>query len=310
MTTDVMQAADAATLTAKTVCLSVKGGLFGNSKQASLAGIEVDSDKTLLRLSKQLLASPELQAVSLHDGATGRILRSIGFPSMFRSGIYLISVAEVESTEAMLQDRATERAALVKAAVDSYPQRLKETIARLKDMSNLSDYPSQDRFAEFFYFEWSWIVWDTPTRLKAISADLFERERQKAQDSLAGVAEQCRQAMRAGLAKLVDHLTDRITPGDDGKPKRLDSRVIKNLNEFLTTFSLKDVTDDTALATLVEKARLVMEGVDTSVLKSDELIRTRVAAELTELSTALEPLIIDKGTRAISFDEEEIPEVV
>ena len=65
------------------------------------------------------------------------------------------------------------------------------------------------------------MTFDTPRRLKAISAEIFKQEAEKARAKLESVAGECQQAMRAGLLDLVEHLAERLTPGEDGKPKRL-----------------------------------------------------------------------------------------
>jgi len=300
----------AAKLTANTMCLVVRSGTFGNSKKASLAGAVLsgddptrEPDKKLLSLSKTLLVSPELYAVSKFDAETGRMLRQIGFDSMFKSGVHLISVAQVLSTEKEMSARAEARLPLVSAAVATYEQRAMETSERLGVAYSPMDYPPVQEFASKFYFEWQWVAWDTPTRLKAISAEMFEYERAKAQSQLASVAQECQQAMRAGLLKLVDHLAERITCDEDGKVKRFKAATVENLNDFLATFELRNVTDDAALAEVVQRARAVMEGVDPTTIKKDDLTRRRIQEELAKLKGALEPMVVDVRTRVIEFED-------
>ena len=55
-------------LARKTVFVKLHLGVLGNSRKVSSAQVEVDADKNLIRVSKTLLDSPELQAIRRLDG--------------------------------------------------------------------------------------------------------------------------------------------------------------------------------------------------------------------------------------------------
>lgn len=289
---------------AKTICLVLKLGRFGNTKKGSMAPVEVEADKSLLRLSKQLLDSPELKLLAKHDSALTRDVRNLAFSSLFKGGVHLIPVALVPKIEEILTAGIERRAALVDAAVAAYETRRNETAVRLGVQFNPNDYPSVERFRSLFYLEYSYVTFETPGRLKAISQALFQSEAEKARKRLESVATECEQTMRAGLLTLVEHLADRLTDAPDGKAKRLSHSTIGHLNDFLATFELKNVTDDSQLAEIVTKARAIMQGVDHKTLKSDELVRKAMVEQLTAVKTALDPLVIDRATRRIEFDDD------
>lgn len=289
-------------VSAKTICLVLKIGRFGNSKKASMGPVEVDADKSLLRLSKTLLDSPELVALVKHDAAFTRDIRALAFSSLFKGGVHMIPIALVPKAEDIITAAIARRAALVDLVVAAYEKRRDETAGRLGVTFNPADYPSVERFKSLFYLDYSYVTFETPTRLKAISAALFESEAAKARTRLESVANECEQTMRAGLLDLVDHLAERLSPSEDGKAKRLSHSTIGHLNEFLETFELKNVTDDSQLADIVTKARAVMAGVDHKTLKSDELIRQKMVEQLTAVKAALDPLVVDKATRQIDLD--------
>jgi hypothetical protein len=238
-------------VSAKTICLALKIGRFGNTKKAALTGAilapgdpDQEPDKALLRLSKTLIVSPELVAIQKHDTALGHAIRSVAFSSMFKGGVYLVPIAMVSDIETMLQNAKVRREALVDAAVAAYPMRIAETSERLGVTANAGDYPSAERFRASFYLDYSYITFDTPSRLKAISQQLFQNEVAKQQARLESVAGECQNAMRAGLLSLVDHLAVRLQPDVDGKPKRLSNSTIDHLNDFLKTFELRNDTDE------------------------------------------------------------------
>lgn len=289
---------------AKTICLALKIGTFGNTRQASLAPVTVEADKTLLRLTKTLLDSPELVTINKGDRALTAAIRKLAFKSYFKGGVYLLPLATVEQVEGLIAARMQVRATEIDIAVQMYEQRCAETSERLGTVADGRDYPSVERFRQTFYMEHNYITFETPSRLKAISAALFAQEAEKQRAKLESVADACQQTMRAGLLQLVEHLTDRLTPDAEGKPKRLHTTTITHLTDFLDTFALRNVTDDTELGALVEKAQAIMKGIDHKTLKSDDLIRQKIVADLSSVQASLAPMVVAHGSRQIDLDDE------
>jgi hypothetical protein len=292
----------AAKVTEKTILIVVRKGRFNTKRQASLAAVDVETDKSLVTLSKRILDSPELRAVQRHDSATTNYLRSLCLKSMFKGGVYVIPLGLVEEVNATLEARTADRLQLVDAAVATYEMRSAETSARLDVLDDPSDYPSTERFRASFYYEWQFVTFETPSKLKEIRPELFEIERQKAAAKLSAVADECRDALRLGMADLVAHMVDRLTPDASGKPKKFGKTIVQNFNEFFRTFELRNVTDDHELATLVTQAKAVLSGVDRDMLKKDEALRLATAAQFTALKAQLEPMTV---TRAIDLDDED-----
>lgn len=293
---------EASKVTENTICLVVKKGRFGVNRKVSAAALEVDADKTLLALSKCILDSPELKKVAQLDSEVQTYLKALCLKSMFSGGIYLIPLGAIEEVNDALQAFAERRQALVGDAVAAYDQRAEETAERLGVLRNALDYPSEARFRGTFYFEWQFVTWETPTRLKAIRPALFEIERQKAAVKLTAVAEECKTAMRAGMKDLVEHMVDRLTPDEDGKPKRFQKSTVANFHAFFRTFDLKNVTDDTELAAIVTQAKAVMSGVDADALRKQDVMRDLVTDGLRKIQEQLQTMTVDRSTRAIDLD--------
>lgn len=285
-----------------TICIKVDRSRFGTKRRANTDAVTVAADKTLLRLSKTILESEELKKVQQLDAETANYLRRLCLPSMFRGGIYLIPIGLVEEVNTTLETVAARRLELVQKAVDTYEVRAQETAARLKILAG--EVPSKEKFAQSFLFEWQFVTWETPTRLKSIRKSLFDVERKKAAAKLSAVADECRNAMRAGMADMVAHMVDRLTPEDDGKKKRFQEATIKNWQEFFRTFEMKDVTGDHELAAVVAKARDVLNGVDVKDLRENDALRTAMQQQFAILKQQMIPMVVDRGTRVIDLDDE------
>ena len=67
-------------LAKQTVFIKLHLGLLGNSRKVSSSRVEVDADKALIRVSKTLLDSPELQAIRTLDGDIRHFLYDMCLP--------------------------------------------------------------------------------------------------------------------------------------------------------------------------------------------------------------------------------------
>jgi hypothetical protein len=293
---------EGASITTNTMCLVVEKGRFGVKRKASTDDVSVKSDKTLLALTKVIIESPELQAVVQHDAAVAAFLRSKTVHSDFK-GLKLIPIKAVVEVHDFLTGASVKRQELVEKACDTYRLRCDETAARLSVLQNPGDYPPLSRFRASFYFEWKFVTWETPSKLKDIHPAIFRMEQEKAAKSLSGVADECRNAMRAGMADLVDLMVDKLTPDADGKKKTFSKATIRNFNEFFDMFELKDVTGDAELGVVVTKARDVLSGVDAKDIRSNEAIRDAMKQQFAMLRDKLSTMKIDRGDRDIDLED-------
>ena len=75
-------------LAQKTVCVKVRLGRLGNTRKVSNSQVEVDTDKSLLLISKHLLDSKELRTIANFDGEIRRYLyRRNGWGRFPRAGL-------------------------------------------------------------------------------------------------------------------------------------------------------------------------------------------------------------------------------
>ena len=288
----------------RAICLVIEFGGFGLSRKASTGSIVVNADKAMLALSKKLLKSKEHGAIVSLDLSIKKYLKQIALPSPMRNGTHLIPIPLVEEVERKLQAWRNERADLVEVFLAVYPQQLQDVQAELRDLYNPTDYPSCADLRGRYRLEWQYVDFGVPGKLKAISARLFEAERDKAATKLNEAAVEIKQALRTAFADLVSKMAQALGTTEDGKRRALRQSTLDNLAGFMQIFEMRNIADDAELAALVKTARELMAGKDREILKDDD-VRQQIAQGFGTMADKLDTMIIDRGTRAIQLDDDE-----
>ncbi len=291
-------------LARKTVCIKVRLSTMGNTRKVSTSQIEADADKDLLRVSKHLVDSAELKAIGRFDGEIRRFLYNICLP--FEIGIHLLPITALETVEHRLRQFAEGRKQLVAAFISAYPGLCQDAAKRLRGLYNPADYPPVEDVTKEFGFSWQYVSFGVPDQLKGISREVWEQEREKAAQRMAEASAEIQQVLRESMAKLVQHMADRLKEGQDGKPLRFKETTVSNLVEFLTNFEFRNVTDDTELQAMVAQARQLLQGVSADDLRATGDLRTKVQQGMADIAAQLDTMMAKTGGRKFRFDEEEV----
>ena len=159
-------------LARQTVFIKVHLGLLGNTRKVSSSQVEVDADKALIRVSKTLLDSPELQAIRTLDGDIRHFLYDMCLP--FEVGIHLCRWACWRRWKrSCTSSRISEGAGGVVSRRLSAP--VPRGRGRLRTLYNPTDYPPVDEVRSRFTFSWQYVSYGVPEQLREISARFFER---------------------------------------------------------------------------------------------------------------------------------------
>jgi hypothetical protein len=301
----------------RTMALAVRHTSFGNTRQAKQDKVKiektedgVETDKKMYRVMKDLIESPELEAITSFDGETGALLRHLGHASKFQhKGMYTVSGKMVNRIQALMKDREAARAELVSVAVEKYPTRVAEASAKLGVIHDPNDYISQEAFADKFSFVWQWVKVTVPDILRDYDPALFEAETAKEQELNEKLAIEMRAAAREAVSGMVRHLRMQLTPTDDGKRRRFYASSVVSIQEFLDLFALRNDTDDDELAAIVAQARAVIADATPEDFKDKSAagdgFRESMREEMLKLEAAIEPLVETVKTRRIRLDAPE-----
>ncbi len=291
----------------KSVLLVVEFHKLGNARKVSTSKITVDADKSMLHVSKNLLDSPEYDAIKTHDGKTRAWLYTRALPSLFKEGVYRVPNKLVTDLDDYLTVRAAERTELVNEFKKSYEMRVRQALTRLNGLANPRDYLTADEAASRFGLEWRYVTFATPDALKNLKEGLFEREREKLAELVKQANEEIRTVLRVQMQALVQRMVTQLQPSKDGKKKKIYDSLVGNVEDFLETFSARNLADDTELQALVTKARQTLNGVDADLLRANgsgmNLVKDSVRDGFTQISKQLDTMIVDKPARRFDFGE-------
>jgi|TARA_R110000824_G_scaffold32908_3_gene106086 hypothetical protein len=289
----------------KAVGLVVEMKRLGTRRKVNASQIGTDADVSLIHVSKSILDSKELKGVEQLDGELRRYLGDRCLPSHFKSGIYLLPIALVEEVDAEIRKTSEIRDERVQAFLDVYEDRRADAEERLGSLYQGSDYPDADDVRASFRLESQYVTFDTPASLKSIKADIFTREREKADAKWKDALEECKKLLRATMQELLGHIQERLTPGEDGKTKSFHGSMLDKLDTFMTTFAARNIADDDELTELVKEAKRAMVGIDAKSLRKEEALRDAFKGEVSDLKSKLDKMVIDKPSRVFSGSTEE-----
>ena len=105
--------------------------------------------------------------------------------------------------------------------------------------------------------------------------------------------------MLGEFARLVSHLTERLSDGPEGTRKVFRDSAITNLMEFFQRFGDLNVRSNAQLDELVAQAQRVVQGVVPQQLRDSEGLRQHVATQLAGVQSVLDGLLVDRPRRSM-----------
>jgi len=284
------------------VCLNLTLRKLGLNRKIDSRNLKVDMDARMLKASKLLLDCPEMERIVSFDGEVRKFLERLCLPSLFKKGIYLLPYALVERVREGLRNYSLERNVLVKAFVEAYPSRVKQAMELLGGHFNVGDYPPPGAVGSYFSLTYRLMDITAPDGLKDVNVEAFEEAKRAAESAWKEALEEARSVLRSMMKELVDHMVERL--GYDGtKPKVFRDSLVANMEDFLSTFSARNIASDEELQALVKKAKKAVGGVAPEMLRDDRVTRDYVRDKLGEVKAQLDTMVVERPSRTFSFEE-------
>jgi hypothetical protein len=265
------------------------------SQQNSVADM-FDAESKYVSLRKKLLDTrhPAWRKLVAVRGKILTIWRNSTLPYP-EQGIRLIRRQMLDSFTESMQELRDELIDAEQELHRHYADMREAARGRLGRLYNHEDYPSSiigqfDIFIDHPNVE-------PPAFLRMLSPSLYNQEADRIRNRFDEAVKIAENTFFDELAKLVEHLTDRLSGTDDGKPKMFRDSVVTNLVEFFERFRRLNIGSSEDLDRMVADVRRIVGGTTADDLRNSAALRQHVSTELSRVQASLDGLMVDRPRR-------------
>jgi hypothetical protein len=211
-------------------------------------------------------------------------------------GVRLIRQSQVEEFNRQLLDLRSQLDDAVARLDQRYTELKAAARERLGRLYNSADYPPS--LVGLFGIDWDFPSVEPPEYLLQLAPAIYEQERQRVTARFEEAIQLAEQAFIGELARLISHLTERLTDSN-GERKVFRDSAVGNLAEFFERFKQLNVRSNQQLDDLVDQAQRIVRGVEPQTLRDNDGLRRHVATQLSRVEAALDQMIVDQPRRRI-----------
>ena len=269
-----------------------------SNSQKDQAANSFGAEGKFLSAGKKLLdtSHPAFKAVTAIRGRSVAYWKGISLPFP-EPGIRLIpqnSIDEFTERMSCFRDELDEAVLELNEHYDDLRSAASE---RLGDLFDLSDCPTT--LVGMFAIEHDFPSVEPPPYLRQLSPELYQQECQRVQSRFDEAVQLAEQAFIEELARLVDHLTERLSGAADGKSKVFRDSAVTNMTEFFERFRGLNVRSNEQLDELVGNAQRVVRGVEPQQLRDNQTLRQTISTQMAAVQAGLDQLLVDRPRRNI-----------
>lgn len=212
-------------------------------------------------------------------------------------GIRLIKQDRIDEFNAMLEDYREQLGAGVRILDDHFMEIKEAARIRLGDLFDASDYPSS--LEDEFEVTWDFPSVEPPEYLQRLNPDLYQEQAERVSRRFERAVELAEAAFVEELDRLVNHLAERLSGDEDGRPKIFRDSAITNLGEFFSRFRDLNVGSNEQLDQLVGRCEQLMNGIQPQGVRDNDSLRRSLSTNLAAVQSSLDQLMVDRPRRNI-----------
>src|SRR5260221_120133 len=190
------------------------------------------------------------------------------------------------------------RLAEAEAELDSaYGEIKADARRRLGRLFNPKDYPEEVR--GLFHVAWDFPSIEPPNYLMRISREIYEEERRRVAARFDEAVRLAQQAFASEFARLLSHLTERLSNSENGERRIFRDSAIGNLTEFFDRFKHLNLNSSVDLDGLVQQAQQLVQGISPQDLRDNDTLRGQINRDMSRVQAEVEGLLVDAPRRRI-----------
>ena len=269
-----------------------------SSSQKDQAADSFGAEGKYLSAGKKLLdtSHPAFKAVTAVRSQAVAYWKGISLPFP-EPGIRLIPQGSIDEFNERMSSFRDDLDEAVLELNEHYGELRHAARERLGDLFDSSDYPTT--LVGMFAIEHDFPSVEPPPYLRQLSPELYQQECQRVQSRFDEAVQLAEQAFIEELARLVDHLSERLSGSADGKPKVFRDSAVTNMAEFFERFRSLNVRSNEQLDELVGNAQRVVSGVEPQDLRDSQALRQTLSTQMAAVQAGLDQLLVDRPRRNI-----------
>ena len=269
-----------------------------SSSQKDQAADSFGAEGKYLSAGKKLLdtSHPAFKAVTAVRSQAVAYWKGISLPFP-EPGIRLIPQGSIDEFNERMSSFRDDLDEAVLELNEHYGELRQAARERLGDLFDSSDYPTT--LVGMFAIEHDFPSVEPPPYLRQLSPELYQQECQRVQSRFDEAVQLAEQAFIEELARLVDHLSERLSGSADGKPKVFRDSAVTNMAEFFERFRSLNVRSNEQLDELVGNAQRVVSGVEPQDLRDSQALRQTLSTQMAAVQAGLDQLLVDRPRRNI-----------
>lgn len=266
--------------------------------QKQRAADAFDAELKSLSAAKKLLdtSHPRFKAVSKVRSQAVTYWRHQTLPYI-EAGVRLIRRSDINAFDVQMNSFRRELTEAVTELDLCYGELIQQARQRLGDLFSSEDYPTS--LNDLFGLTWDYPSSTPPEYLRQVAPDLYRAECERVRQRFNEAVQLAESSFAEELTALVNHLAEKLSGQEDGKPKVFRDSAVTNLREFFDRFQHLSINSDDQLEQLVQRARDVLSGTGPQDLRDQETLRREVSTRLAQVSTSLDHWISDRPRRSI-----------
>ena len=267
-----------------------------SAEQKARAADPFGAEGKYLSAGKKLLdtSHPAFKAVTAVRGQTQTYWKSISLPFP-EPGIRLIRQDQIEPFDARLREFQAELEQAVAELDQHYDELRQAARQRLGDLFDPSDYPVS--LCGLFAIEHDFPSVEPPDYLRQLQPELYEQECQRVRARFSEAVALAEQTFGEELARLVEHLSERLSSDESGKTHIFRDSAIGNLTEFFQRFQQLNIGSSAELDQLVEQAHRILGDVAPGQLRENASLRERVRTQMAGVQAGLDQWLVERPRR-------------
>lgn len=219
---------------------------------------------------------------------------SLAYPE---AGIRLLKQDRIDEFNHKLGGFEKELAAGVLSLDEHFSEMKDAAQVRLGSLFDSRDYPVS--LADEFAVEWDFPNVAAPDYLKRLNPEVYAQQAQLVSQRFEETVAMAEQAFIEELDQLVNHLAERLSGDEDGKPKIFRDSSMSNMTSFFGRFRELNVRSNEQLDELVDRCEQLVSGVQPQSLRNSDSLRRSLTTNLASVQSSLDQMMVERPRRNI-----------